>query len=180
MKVTKRLKIILVILVILFSTPFLFYKLQGTRIHWLKLDSKNIGDDAGDIFVIQNPPSSKEELIILIEKMNDTLDLKSKIKKKYYLQAFYEETFNLTRFYKPYNKAFIGTRVDIKSDDAEFTKEHIVDYLYKNDISDKDCGDWCPIYPYYKFFSYDKDGFHNSEYYPKGLKNNPHKHWDKN
>ena len=173
MKVTKRLKVLLIIITLL-SSPFLFYKLQGTRIHWLKFDSKKIGDDYGDLFIVQNPPSSKEDLIKLIEKMNDTLDLKSRIKKGYYLQAFYKETFNLTRFYKPYYTAFIGTHVDIRSDDAEFTKEHLVDYLYKSDRDDKECGDWCPIYPYYIFYTRDKDYY----YYPKGLKNNPSKHWD--
>jgi hypothetical protein len=176
MKLTKRLKLVLIIITIL-SSPYLLYKLQGTKIYWLKFDSKKIGDDYGDIFIIQNPPSSREELIKLIEKMNDTLDLKTRIKKEYYLQAFYKETFNLTRFYKPYYTAFIGTYIDIRSDDAEFTKEHLVDYLYKSDITNKECGDWCPIYPYYIFYSYDNESFHNSEYYPKGLKNNPNKHW---
>ena len=180
MKLTKGLKVTLIIIAILSSFPFLLYKLQGTRIHWLKFDSMKIGDDYGDIFIIQNPPSSKEELIDLIGKMNDTLDLKSRITKESYTQAFYKETFNLTRFYKPYYTAVIGTYIDIRSDNAEFTKEHLVDYLYKNNINDKECGDWCPIYPYYIFYSYDNESFNKSEYYPKGLKNNPDKHWDMN
>ena len=74
MKVTKRLKITLIIIAIL-SSPLLFYRLQGIKIHWLKFDSKKIGDGYGDIFIVQNPPSSKEKLIKLIEKMNDSIDL---------------------------------------------------------------------------------------------------------
>jgi hypothetical protein len=177
MKLTKRLKLLLVITTILLS-PFLFYKLQGTRIHWIKFDSKNIGDDQGDFFIVQNPPSSKEELIQLIEKMNGTIGLKSKRLKESYTQAFYKETFNLTRFYKPYYTAFIGTHIDLRSDNSPFIKEHLVDYMYVNIKSDKECGGWCPAYPYYIFYNYDSEGFHNSEYYPKGLKNDPTKRWD--
>lgn len=177
MKVTKRLKITLIIIAIL-SSPLLFYRLQGTKIHWLKFDSKKIGDGYGDIFIVQNPPSSKEKLIKLIEKMNDSIDLKSRITTERYTQAFYKESFNLTRFYKPYYTAFIGAHIDIRDDNAEFTEEHLVDYIFKNDGTEKEYGDRGPIYPYYIFYSYDNKGFHNSEYYPKGLKNNPNKHWN--
>lgn len=183
MKVTKRLKVLLIIIAILLS-PFLFYKLQGTRIHWLKLDSKEIGGDGANYFIIQNPPSSKMELIKLIEKMNDTLDLKSRVSKKiYYTQAFYEETFNLTRFYKPYYTAIVGTYINLASDNAPFTKEHLVDYVYINVNSNKEClnGDGssrCPIYPYFIFYNHDEEDSSNSEYYPKGLKNDPNKRWN--
>lgn len=175
MKITKKLKVSLIILAML-SSPLLFYKLQGTRIYWLKFDNKRIADDGLDVFVIQNPPSSKEDLIKLIEKMNDTIDLKSRANKKWYAQSFYKETFNLTRFYKPYYTSFIGTYIDIRSDNAEFIKEQLVDYVYNNEDEDKNCGMWCPVYPYYRF--HNGEGSVSCEYYPKGLKDNPNKHWD--
>ena len=71
MKSTKRLKVFLIVLAIL-SSPFVFYKLQGTKIYWFNFDGKKIGDNYGDVFIIQNPPSSKEDLIKLIEEMNPT------------------------------------------------------------------------------------------------------------
>ena len=178
MKIIKRLKVVFIIITILLS-PILFYKLQGTKIYWLKFDSKKIGDDYGDIFVIQNPPSSKEDLIKLIKKMNDTINLKYRVNKKSsYIQYFYKETFHLTRFFKPYYSTIVGNYVDIRVDnDGDFDKERLVLYKYKRDITDKECGEWCPIYPYYIFYSYDNNGFHDLEYYPKGLKNDPNKHW---
>lgn len=175
MKITKKLKVFLIVLAML-SSPFFFYKLQGTKIHWLKFENKKITEDNLDVFVIQNPPSSKEDLIKLIEKINDTIDLKSRANTTYYVQSFYKETFNLTRFYKPYYKAFIGTYIDIRADNAEFIKEHLADYVYKDEESNRNCGDWCRIYPYYIF--YNRDGTINCEFYPKGLKGNPNKHWD--
>lgn len=179
MKVTKHLKIIIIIIVIL-SAPLLFYKLQGTKIHWLKFDSKYIGDSNGDIFIIQNPPSTKEDLIRLIEEMNDTLDFKDRLNKKtYYVQYFYKESFHLTRFFKPYYTTILGNYVDVRVDnDGDFDKEHLVNYFYKNEAAEKKFGDKGPIYPYYIFYSYDKEGLHNTEYYPKGLKDNPDKQWD--
>jgi hypothetical protein len=90
MKISKKLKVWLIIFAML-SSPLLFYKLQGTRIYWLKFDSKKIGENNGDIFIIQNPLLTKDDLIRLIEKMNDTLDLKYRLNKKtYYVQYFYK------------------------------------------------------------------------------------------
>lgn len=174
MELTKKQKIVLIILLLLVC-PFIFYKLQGTKIYWLKFEDEILEKQtSSDIFIIQNPPASKEELMRLIEKMNDTINFKVKINKKSYVQSFYKESFNLSRFYKPHYSSFIGTPVDIRSDNAEFIKEMIVDYVYFKE--DKDCGMWCPIPPYYIF--YDENGAITSEYYPKGLKNNPNKHWD--
>ncbi|EKT3967191.1 hypothetical protein NTJ12_002273 [Flavobacterium psychrophilum] len=146
MKLTKKTKVFLIVLAILFS-PLVFYKLQGTKIYWLKFDSKKIGKNNGDIFIIQNPPSTKDDLIRLIEEMNDTLDLKYSINKKtYYVQYFYKENFHLTRFFKPYYATILGNYVDIRVDnDGDFDKEHLVDYVYNNEAADKNCGMWCPI-----------------------------------
>jgi hypothetical protein len=174
MKVTKSLKIILIIITIL-SSLILFYKLQGTRIYWLKFDSEKIGDDNGDIFIIQNPPSAKEDLIRLIAEMNDTLNFTDRLNKKtYYVQYFYKESFHLNRFFNPYYAPILGNYVDIRLDnDGDFDKEHLVDYIYKNDEDGNIHREKIPIYPYYIFYEYNDEGFHNSEYYPKGLKNNP-------
>ena len=175
MKLTKRLKILLLVLVIL-SSPFVFYKLQGTRIHWLKLEAKKIGENNGEIFIIQNPPSAKEELIELIEKMNDTLNLNSIAKnKKNYTQYFYKETFNLTRFYKPYYTSILGNYVDIINDiNGDFDEEYLASYNYKYQNNENHPIEWLPIYPYYAFY---KEGSIDYEYYPKGLKDNPNIHW---
>lgn len=178
MKVTKRSKVILFIIAIL-SAPFLFYKLEGTKIHWLKFDLKNIGDSNGDIFIIQNPPSTKEDLIRLIEEMNDTLDVKERLNKKtYYVQYFYKESFQLTRFFKPHYATILGNYVDVRVDnDGDFDKEHLVNYVKYNEKAYKNCGMWCPIFPYFIF--YDEKGSVSYEYYPQGLKDNPKKHWYK-
>lgn len=174
MELTNKQKIVLFIIVLLVC-PFIFYKLQGTKIYSIKFeDEKAIKASSSDIFIVQNPPDSKEELIRLIEKMNDTLNLKSRMDKKSYVQSFYKESFNLTRFYKPHYSSFIGTPVDIRSDNAEFVKEQLIDYVHNKE--DKDCGLWCPIPPYFIF--YNENGAITSEYYPKGLKNNPNKRWD--
>ena len=174
MELTKKQKVVLIIIVLLVC-PFIFYKLQGTKIYWLRFEDEiAVKETSSDIFIVQNPPDSEEELIKLIEKMNDTMNLKSRINKKSYVQSFYKETFNLTRFYKPHYSSFIGTPVDIRSDNAQFIKELLVDYVYNDD--DENCGMWCPIPPYYIF--YNEQGAITSEYYPKGLKNNPDKHWD--
>jgi hypothetical protein len=109
--------------------------------------------------------------------MNDTLDLKYRINKKtYYVQYFYKENFYLTRFFKPYYATILGNYVDIRVDnDGDFDKEHLIDYVYNNEAADKNCGMWCPIYPYYIF--HNDEGSISCEYYPKGFKNNPNKHW---
>jgi hypothetical protein len=176
MKRIKRLKVFLIVLAIL-SLPFLFYKLQGPKIYWFKFDSKEIGDNYGDVFIIQNPPSSKEDLIGLIEEMNDTLKLKNRVEKKeLYSQSFYKETFHLTRFFKPYYAIIIGNYVDGAYDvDGDFMEEKLIDYNYKDEKRANDCGEWCPVYPYYTLY---KQGSITYEYYPKGFKNNPNKHWD--
>ena len=130
----------------------------------------------GEIFIIQNPPSAKEELIELIEKMNDTLNLNSIAKnKKNYTQYFYKETFNLTRFYKPYYTSILGNYVDIINDiNGDFDEEYLASYNYKYQNNENHPIEWLPIYPYYAFY---KEGSIDYEYYPKGLKDNPNIHW---
>jgi hypothetical protein len=59
----------------------------------------------------------------------------------------------------------LGNYVDIRVDnDGDFDKEHLVDYFYKNNEDDKIFGERGSIYPYYIFYSYDNEGFHNSKY----------------
>ena len=68
--------------------------MQGTRIHWINAYGGRVGDHELDVFVIQNPPSSKEDLLNVIKKMNDTLDFKYKGgNNDCYTQKFYKETF---------------------------------------------------------------------------------------
>jgi hypothetical protein len=174
---TKRLKIILIVLIILFS-PILLYKIQGTRIHWIRFESKKIGDDTLDVFLIQNPPASKEELIKLIEDMNDTLKLKIRVNNKnFYTQSFYKESFHLTRFFKPYRIAVLGNSVDIRKDyEGDYDQEHLADCFYKDNETEKDCGKWCPIYPYFRI---SEESYSICEYYPKGLKGSPLTKWRK-
>lgn len=177
MRLTRRINKVFLIVITVLLSPFLFYKMQGTKIYWLPFDYKKIGEQP-DVFVIQNPPSSKEDLIKLIESMNNTINLKTVASKKYYGQSFYKETFNLTRFYKPYYMSFIGTYIDIREDNSEFTQEHLASYIYSDTDLEKKYGDKKgPVYPYYRF--YDGEGSISYEYYPKGLKDNPNKHWEK-
>lgn len=178
MKLIKIVKKVLIVVLCIFLLSTVFYKLQGTKVHWLKLEAKKIGENNGEFFIIQNPPSTKEELIELIEKMNDTLNLNSIAKnKKNYTQYFYKETFNLTRFYKSYYTAILGNYVDITNDiNGDFDEEYLVSYNYKYQNNENDSIEWCPIYPYYAFY---KDGSIDYEYYPKGLKGKPNLHWKK-
>ncbi|PKB18715.1 hypothetical protein [Flavobacterium sp. 5] len=193
MKHIKKRRILLIIIAIVLS-PFILYKLEGTKIHWIKFENKKVADDVFDVFVLQNPPSSKEELIKLIEEMNDTIDLKSRANKTLYVQSFYKETFNLTRFYKPYYHAFIGgALIDIRSDNSEFINEYLVSYVYndKELIKEyKNCKEACPTLPYYRFETYNRsstetinDTIYNITegslvyFYPNGFKENPNKHW---
>ena len=170
MELTKRLKVILIIITLL-SSPFIFYKLQGPRIYWINTYGGRVGDHELDVFVIQNPPSSKEDLLNVIKKMNDTLDFKYKEgNNDCYTQKFYKETFNLTRYHKPYYTSFIKHYVNIYTDDSDFD-EKIVHYNSKEMNEDYNCsGD-----PSYQFYLKNNMSW---KYYPKGLKNNPNKHWD--
>jgi hypothetical protein len=174
MKNTKRLKIFLIVLIILIS-PLLFYKLQGTRIHRFNYDTSKIGDNYDDYFIIQNPPTSEEDLIKLIEKMNDTLQLENTKDKTSYYQRFYKETFHLNRFFKPYYD-FWRNYIDVRSDQqGEFRKERLAIYYFKNN-DEENKYDASPNYPYYEFFL---EVGTSCYYYPKGIKSNPNSHWEK-
>lgn len=54
-------------------------------------------------------------------------------------------------------------------------EEKLIDYNYKNENRANDCGEWCPVYPYYTLY---KQGSITYEYCPKGFKNNLNKYWD--
>jgi hypothetical protein len=151
----KKVKIILIILAIV-TSPYMFYKLQGPRIHWIRNESKNIGDSELDIFMVQNPPSSKEKFLELIKKMNDTINMKQRLKNDCYVQRFYKETvdletFKLTRYYKPYYTYFIGSYVNIWEDDANF-QPILAEYNYASDISIKKNEIKCYGKEMYSFF----------------------------